>query len=277
MTARDPHRFATELDDETIGRIVNRLESRGKDAVFTRLFDAYFARMQLPPSPQILEIGCGTGVVVRTVARQEGFSGHITGIDQSPAFIETAKRLAAEEGLERNVTFRVGDAHALEVGDGLFDAVIAHTLISHVTDPASVLKVAAGLVRTGGVVAVFDGDYSSLTYAYPDHEVGQAMARALVESAFNNPLVMHGMPRLLSDAGLHLQETLADVVAEIGTGSYFVSMAETYAPMVKSADLMPAETVDAWLAHQLRAVDQGLFFASCNYYAYLARRPVSAG
>ena len=131
--------------------------------------------------------------------------------------------------------------------------------------------------RTGGVVAVFDGDYSSLTYAYPDHEVGQAMAWALVESAFNNPIVMHGMPRLLSDAGLHLQETLADVVAEIGTGSYFVSMAETYAPMVKSADLMPAETVDAWLAHQLRAVDQGLFFASCNYYAYLARRPVSAG
>ncbi len=276
MTARDPHRFVNELDDATIDSLVNRLESRGKDAVFTRLFNAYVARMQLPPSAQILEIGCGTGVVVRTLARREGFSGHVTGIDQSPAFIETARRLAAEEGLDQHVKFRVGDAHALEEGDGRYDAVIAHTLISHVTDPLPVLKEAARLVRPGGVVAIFDGDYASLTYAYPDHAVGRAMDQALVEATFNNPLVMRGMPQLLSEVGLELEETLADVVAEIGSGSYFVSMAETYAPLVSRAGLLPAEKVDAWLAQQRRALDRGTFFAACNYYAYLARRPVSA-
>ncbi|NQU60895.1 MAG: methyltransferase domain-containing protein [Rhodospirillales bacterium] len=277
MTARDPHRFVAELDDATIDRLINRLESRGKDAVFTRLFDAYVARMRLSPSAQILEIGCGTGVVVRTLARREGFSGRVTGIDQSPAFIETARRLAAEEGLDQHVEFRVGDAHALEEEDGRYDAVIIHTVVSHVTDPLSVLREAARLVRIGGMVAVFDGDYESLTYAYPDHAVGRAMDRALVETAFNNPLVMRGMAQLLSDAGLELEETLADVVAEIGTGSYFVSMAETYAPMISSSGLLPAEKVDAWLAEQHRALDWGTFFAACNYYAFLARRPVSAG
>lgn len=213
MTARDPHRFVTELDDATVDSLINRLESRGKDAVFTRLCDAYVARMQLPPSAQILEIGCGTGVVVRTLARRKGFSGRVTGIDQSPAFIETARRLAADEGLDQHVEFRVGDAHALEEEDGRYDAIIAHTVMSHVTDPLPVLKEAARLVRTGGRVAVFDGDYESLTYAYSDLAVGRAMDRALVEAAFNNPTVMRGMGQLLSDAGLELEETIADVVS----------------------------------------------------------------
>ncbi len=67
-------------------------------------------------------------------------------------------------------------------------------------------------------------------------------------------------------------ETLADVVAEIGTGSYFVTFAETYAPLVSRAGLLPAEKVEVWLAEQRRALEQGTFFAACNYYTYLARR-----
>ncbi len=72
--------------------------------------------------------------------------------------------------------------------------------------------------------------------------------------------------------GLELTDTLADVVAEIGTGSYFVTFAETYAPLVSRAGLLPAKKVEAWHAEQRRALEQGTFFAACNYYAYLAKR-----
>jgi ubiquinone/menaquinone biosynthesis C-methylase UbiE len=51
-------------------------------------------------------------------------------------------------------------------GDGEFDIVILHTLISHADDPARVLGEARRVVRPGGTVAVFDGDYASLTFAY---------------------------------------------------------------------------------------------------------------
>lgn len=276
MTARDPHRFVNELDEATVESLINRLERRAGDSAFTRLRDAYLDKLKLPPSAHVLDLGCGTGVVARALAGREGFSGRVIGIDHSPRFIDAARRLAADEAVDRKVVFQVGDAHGLDSADGRFDAVIAHTLISHVTDPLTILKEAARVTRAGGMVAIFDGDYASLTYAYPDRALGKAMDEGLVRATFNNPLVMRELPRLLPQAGLELEETRADVVAEVGTGSYFVTFAETYAPMVSRAGLLSAETVDMWLREQRRAVEQGTFFAACNYYTYLARRGKTA-
>ena len=272
MSTRDPHRFSNQLDDATTGRLIDRLESRGKDAVFTRLFDQYAVKLALPKTARVLELGCGTGVVSRALAGRSDFEGSVVGVDQSEAFIAAARRLAKDEGVGGITEFQLGDAHELEHEDESFDAVIAHTLISHVTDPVAVLREIARLVPAGGRVAIFDGDYASLTYAFADQTAGRQMDHALAIATFNNPLVMRDLPRLLPRMGFELTETIAEVVAEIGNGSYFKSFAETYAPLVSSGGLLPPKTVDHWLAAQQDAMQQGTFFASCNYYAYLATR-----
>jgi SAM-dependent methyltransferase len=272
MTARDPHRFVNELDDAAVERLVARLEGRAKDRVFTRLLDKYAAKLKLPASARVLEIGCGTGAVARALASQPGFSGKIIGIDHSLRFLDAARNFAQQEGVAERVEFRIGDAHRLEFPDASFDAAVAHTVISHVTEPEAVLRELARVVRPGGTVVVFDGDYASLTYALPDHELGRRMDRALAAASFNNPLVMRDLPRLLPELGLTLTAAWGDAVTEIGAWSFFKSFAETYAPAVAGAGLMPAEAVDAWLAAQRAAAGQGTFFASCNYYTYLTRR-----
>ena len=273
MAARDPHRFINELDDEALGRLVARLESRSKDAVFSRLFGKYAGRLGLSAGTRVLEVGCGTGATLRMLARRSDFAGKACGVDQSPHFIEAANRFAQAENVGDHVVFQVGDAHNLDFPVATFDAVIAHTLISHVTEPEKVLAEMARVTRPGGMVAIFDGDYSSLTYAYPDHPFGQQMDKALVTATFNNPLIMRDLPRLLPAQGLELLDAWGDAVTEIGRGSYFKSFAETYVPYVKRADMLPAEAVDAWLDDQRRAMVEGTFFAACNYYTYLARRP----
>lgn len=63
--------------------------------------------------------------------------------------------------MDQHIEFRVGDVHGLGFADASFDAVIAHTLLSHVTDPLAVLKEAARLVQLEGPVVIFDGDYAS--------------------------------------------------------------------------------------------------------------------
>jgi ubiquinone/menaquinone biosynthesis C-methylase UbiE len=269
---RDPHQFVNELDAAAIERLIDRLESRAKDAVFTRLFDKYAAKLNLPSAARVLEVGCGTGVVVRSLARRQDFSGTATGIDQSPTFIDAAWRFAQEEGVSDRVAFQVGDAHKIDFEDGKFDAVIAHTLISHVTEPKTVIEEMARVARSGGIVAIFDGDYASLTYAFPDHDFGRQMDQALALATFNNPLVMRDLPRLLPEMGLEILETLSDVIAETGAGSYFKSFAETYAPLVASEGFLPAEKVGDWLVAQHQAMEDDTFFASCNYYTYLSKR-----
>ena len=80
------------------------------------------------------------------------------------------------------------------------------------------------------------------------------------------------MPRLLSQAGLSLEETIPHIFAEVGKGSFFLGAAETYAPLLSKAGLLPTDQVDNWLGEQRRRHEEGTFFAAGNYYTYLARR-----
>ncbi len=269
MATRDPHRFINELDQTAVERLIVRLESRAKDAVFANLFDKYAPKLTLPPSAKVLEVGCGTGAMTRFLAQRSDFSGQIIGMDQSPIFVDAARRFAQEENVDNCVDFQVGDAHSLDFSPDIFHAVIAHTVISHVTEPELVLREMARVLRPGGIAVIFDGDYASLTYAYPNHDFGQLMDMALANATFNNPRIMRDLPQLLPELGLKITSAWGDAVVEVGNGSYFKSFAEAYVPAVKNAGLVPAEAVDAWFAAQLQSMENGTFFASCNYYTYL--------
>ena len=126
----------------------------------------------------------------------KGSSGRVTGIEQSPAFVEVAQRLAEDEGVGERAEFRVGDAHALDLPDASVDAIVAHTTMSHATDPPTVLKEAGRVLRAGGAFAAFDGDYASWTFGYGDHAVAKQMEDALLAVVVSRPRVMRDMPRL---------------------------------------------------------------------------------
>jgi ubiquinone/menaquinone biosynthesis C-methylase UbiE len=272
MVARDPHRFVNQLDDATRDRLIARLENRAQDMVFAKLFDNYATRIGLAQSERILDVGCGTGAMLRQLVRRHAFTGRAIGIDHCQAFVDTATVLAGAECLDGQLTFQVGDAHSLEFPEAEFEVVIAHTVLSHVTEPGRVVGEMARVLRAGGTLVVFDGDYASLTYAFPDHSFGHKMDAALAGATYNNPRIMRDLPRLLADYGLKLVAAWGDAVVEIGSASYFKSFAETYVPHVKTSGLLPVKAVDVWLAEQRQAMQNGTFFAACNYYTYQIER-----
>jgi SAM-dependent methyltransferase len=208
----------------------------------------------------------------RFLARRGDFSGKAFGVDQSRPFIEAAGRFAQTEKVSDRIVIRVGDAHGLDSSLASFDAVIAHTPISHVTEPTAVLREMARVVRPGGTVVILDGDYASLTYANPDHDFGHRTDAALANASFNNPLIMSDLPRLLPEPGLKLAVAWGDVLVGTGNGSSFRTLSETYAPCVTRAGLLPAESVDTWLAAQREATESGIFFASFICYTYFVNR-----
>jgi ubiquinone/menaquinone biosynthesis C-methylase UbiE len=272
LQVRDAMQFVNEQDAATRERIIERLELRDRDATFVAYREAYLELIDLSGAAAVLDLGCGTGVVTRAIAARDGFAGTVTGIDQSAEFIAVAERLAASDGVGDRVRFAVGDAHQLEFPAGSFDAAVAHTLVSHVRDPLAVLSEAARVVRPGGLVAVFDGDYASLTFGCSDPHLGEAMEPALRATIMSSPRVMRELPRLLPRAGLRLLATQAHVYAEAGSSMFMLNLAETYAPLAASTGPLPAAQVEAWLADQRRSATDGTFFAACNYYAYVARR-----
>src|SRR5689334_2101768 len=149
LRAPDVYGRTFEMDAQALAAMAERLESRGAHPFITGVIDEYMTGLIQSPSDSVLEIGCGTGVVARAIARRPEMQGRTTGVDVSPQLIERARHLAQEEGLGDRIEFKVGDAHGLALPDGAFDVVVMHTLVSHVTSPAAVLAEGGRLLRHG--------------------------------------------------------------------------------------------------------------------------------
>jgi ubiquinone/menaquinone biosynthesis C-methylase UbiE len=272
MPTMDVFGMTDKLEAQMLDVMVTRLEARGKHAFFSKMLQDYLDAMAIDSAQMVLDLGCGTGIVARAIAHRAGFSGTIVGVDLSAYLLEVATRLAAEAGVDSQITFQVGNSQRLDLPDAQFDAVVAHTLLSHVGDPLAVVQEAARVVKPGGMVAIFDGDYASLTFDQADPAQGRADDQALITALVTNPRVMRQIPRLLRQAGLTLVAFFPYVLAEVGQADFWASGIEAYRRLVAKAGLMTDQYADAWAARLGHDSQAGVFFGASNYYSYVAKR-----
>jgi SAM-dependent methyltransferase len=272
LRAPDVYGRTHQMDEKTLGAVAERLEARGRHPFFARAIGEYMDHLALAGPAALLDLGCGTGVAARAIARRPEVRGPITAIDISPHLVEAARRLAAEEGLGGRIEFRTGDAHGLGLPEGGFDAVVMHTLVSHVADPASVLTEGRRLLRPGGRLVVFDGDYASLTLATDAPDGGEATDAAVQRGIIAQPRVMRAMPRLLAGAGLGLTWSRAYVVADIGRADYCAPMIASFRVLLPRVGVMTEAEANAFVDGLERASAENRFFGASNFYTYVARR-----
>jgi SAM-dependent methyltransferase len=273
LQAPDVYGRTFQLDQSTLEVMAARLEARGGHSFFTQAIDEYLARLALGGTERVLDFGCGTGIVARTLAKREGFTGEIIASDISKGLVEMGRRHANEEGISDRIAFHSGDAHGLDLPDGGFDIIIAHTLISHVADPAAVLREARRLLQPGGRLVVFDGDYASLTFTTDDPDDGKASDEALGRSIVAQPRVMRIMPRLLDAVGLVLIQAYPSVVADIGRADFFAAALPSFRVLLPRAGLLNVEQTNSYIDGLEKASAEGRFFGASNFYTYIARRP----
>jgi ubiquinone/menaquinone biosynthesis C-methylase UbiE len=115
----------------------------------------------------ILDMGCGTGVASRSIAHRPAFSGRITGIDLSHYLTQVAEHLATEEGVAERVELRAGDTRSLDFPEGIFDAAVAHILLTHVDDPIANLMEAARRMKLGGTVILLQTSAKLISGSLP--------------------------------------------------------------------------------------------------------------
>jgi len=92
-----------------------------------------------------LDAATGTGAAAIRAARA---GAEVTGLDLAPPLIETARRLAAEEGLA--IRFDVGDCEHLPYDDASFDVVASAVGVIFAPDHTAVARELARVCRPGG-------------------------------------------------------------------------------------------------------------------------------
>lgn len=115
----------------------------------------------LGESDQILEVGCGTGVLAREIIKQAGPDSSVTGLDLSESMLEVARSICPE------VDFRQGNAMDLPFDDESFDTVIAPFMLMFVPDPVLAVSEMWRVLKPGGrlVITVWEALARNPVYA----------------------------------------------------------------------------------------------------------------
>jgi SAM-dependent methyltransferase len=124
-------------------------------ARFGALLLAHLKLLSIGPRARVLEIGCATGEVTRTLARHFDADCRITAIDESSAFIAEARaKLEAADDTRAPVTFQPGSPLGLPLDDGAADLVIANLGAAGAGDLAAAAAEIARVLGPGGQAVV---------------------------------------------------------------------------------------------------------------------------
>jgi len=126
---------------------------------------AAYLLSSIRPDMHILDIGCGPGTITADFAALVP-QGQVIGLENTAEVLEQGRATAASRGLT-NLTFVIGDMHALDFPDDSFDIVHAHQVLQHVGDPIKALSEMRRVTKPGGVVATREGDFTYMAF-YPD-------------------------------------------------------------------------------------------------------------
>ncbi|MGH6914565.1 MAG: class I SAM-dependent methyltransferase, partial [Geminicoccales bacterium] len=109
----------------------------------------------LPPGLRWLDVGCGTGELSRAIL-ERAKADQVLGLDPAAGFLTYAPRISSDQRLR----FQPGEALALPVADGSFDAAVSGLVLNFVPAKEKAVSEMRRAVRPGGTVAAYVWDYA---------------------------------------------------------------------------------------------------------------------
>jgi ubiquinone/menaquinone biosynthesis C-methylase UbiE len=258
-----------DLDEATQARLADVLETRGADAQQMAMRRAFLQDVPFPKDAQVVDVGCGTGVSTRLLARWPGVAA-VIGIDPAPALLERARAAA---GSLATVSFREGDGRSLPLDDAVADVVAFDSTLSHVRGPERAIEEAFRVLRPDGCLAVFDGDYATATVAIADHDPLQACVETMVANSVTDRWIMRRLSGVVAARGFEVVSLRSFGFVEIGRDGYMLTIVDRGADLLCTQGHLGAGAAAALKDEARRRLKEGRFFGHIAYAGLVARKP----
>ncbi|MFH8617818.1 methyltransferase domain-containing protein [Streptomyces sp. NPDC017979] len=224
------------------------------------------------PGHTVLDLGCGPGTDLGTLADAVGPTGAVVGVDASREMAERARERMRERaeggGGAAGVEVLLGDVHRLPLADASVDRVRTDRVLQHVTDPAQVLAEARRVLRPGGRLVMAEPDWDSLVVDYPDLDVVRGYTRHITDRIIRNGVIGRELPRLAAAAGFAVPMVVpvTSVFREVGAADAVLGL-ERNTQRAIEAGYVAEGAGREWLAALGGAAP---FFASVTLYVVVA-------
>ena len=256
----------TEQPQDVLDAIANSMNVRASEPPMRSICARYLGQLAAPEA-DVLEVGCGNGAATHLIMEHVR-PARLVGIDISPVFVRMASEAFASEP---QLSFALGDASATGQPGTSFDLVIAHTVYSHLIDPQAALAEAYRVLKPGGRLAIFDGDFASLTVALFDGDPLQSAAATVLRHMVHAPYIMRQLPTLIAAAGFTLESLEPHAYVQTTSPEYLLSLLSRGMKAAGRAAEVGQAIVESFDAEALRRVANRTFFGSLTFVSLIAR------
>jgi ubiquinone/menaquinone biosynthesis C-methylase UbiE len=262
------HYCTITLGGALLGSVAS-LEERGRSGYMTvvrGLLDA----LAIKPGESVLEVGCGSGVIMRELARRTGGVNRLIGRDINPYLLREARALARREGLLDRIDFGEGRAEALPLPDGAVDVALSSTVFEE-GDADLMLSEIVRITRPGGRIGIavraVDMPFWVNLPLDPALKAKVDAPGIIGGGAAPNGVADMSLYRRLAALGLTRLRCFPQLVSVV-PGSERI---ERYQQQILAA-LTPAET-EKWHEAITAAEADGTFFIAQAYHCAVATKP----
>ena len=231
--------------------------------------DEAMRRLAPTAGEAVIDIGCGPGFLIETIADAVSSSGRAVGIDISDELLDMARRRNRRPWLD----YRTGDAMALKEADATFDVAVSMQVLEYLPDADAGIREINRILRSGGRALVVATDWDGVVW----HSEHPQRMREIMKAWERHCTDPH-LPRTLLP---RFREAGFDVISVEGFSivntaierSYSQGLLKLAADFVVGKGLAKRSDVEAWVAEQYALDQQGRYFFGSMRYFVLLRKP----
>ena len=257
-----------EQPREVLDAVATSLNVRASEPAMQAICARYMSQISLPAEARILEIGSGTGATTKLIMQHIG-PAQLVGIDPSPVFLDMARDTFGENP---RVSFAVGEAGATGQPNACFDLVIAHTVYSHLLDAEGALAEARRVLKPGGQLVIFDGDFATLTVALFEGDPLQSTVDGVLRHMMHAPYIMRRLPALVTAAGFSVHTVEPHGYVQTTCPVFLMTLLSRGTSAAARAGEIGPGLVNGFAEEARRRVANGSFYGAILFLCLAARK-----
>jgi len=253
---------------EDLSDFIKKLELQALETAEERL--PLYLEVGLKDAKLILDVGCGSGIVTRDIARLT--KGKVIGIDGSEDMIEVAKDILKDF---KNVELRVGNAASLDFDDNTFDIVTCNLVLMWADDPQKVVNEMARVVKSGGkVLASLEPDYGGKLHWPENPKIDPVFGGRAIKERGGDPHIGRKLRLIFVRAGLETKVGIGNnrIWSCEEDKAYYLHARDFYVKTLKNAGLSEKE-IDNWEYDYLKSLDEGVQLNFFPQFYAIGKKP----
>lgn len=216
----------------------------------------------------VLDVGCGTGLLLQMMSGEVGDSGQITGLDLSADMLEIAKQRCGELA---NVRLLQGSADELEFEADYFDVVACTQTLLYVEQVEQALREISRVLKPGGRVAVVETDWRGLVLSNSDNDFARRIVDAWDIAVVSPNLPVKLIPLLKQVGFSEIRVTPIPVLnTSYDENNYSTSILQWFVKAAVRQGVITQQESDQWLAQMEQLSKQDAYFFCVNRFLFTA-------